>query len=105
MFSLINQFNSFLLNQLHCVQYYDSVDLISIWGFTLIEFQSLFHIPFNYLDSDVIPFPFYVEDVERRFQSYSDKHDWFGLDLTQNTRGRWCPNIPGGSKYSGFPAD
>ena len=58
---------------------------------------------FNYSESDVLPFTFHVEDGEICSQLCSDEHDWFILNLTQNTRGRRCPNIPGGSKYSGFP--
>ena len=50
-----------------------------------IEFYSLFCIPFNYLDSDVISFNLQVEYGERRSQVCSDEHDWFILDLTRNT--------------------
>ena len=68
-----------------------------------IKFHSIFHITFNCLNSDVLPFTFHVEDGERRSQLCSDEHAWFIPDLTQNTQGQWCPNIPGGSKYSVFP--
>ena len=63
----------------------------------------LFRIPFTYLDSNVLPFTFHVEDGEIRSRSCCDEYDRFSLDLTQNTQGRLFPNIPGGSKYSGFP--
>ena len=42
----------------------------------------------------------HLEDGERRFQLCSDENDWFIPDLTKNTRGWWCPNIPGGFNYS-----
>ena len=33
-----------------------------------IDFRSLFRIPFNYLDSDVLTLTFHMEDGERRSQ-------------------------------------
>ena len=79
------------------------IQLISMWIFKRIEIHSLYHIPFKYLDSNVFPFTFHVEDGERRSQSCYDEHDWFGTNLTRNIRGWLCPNITGGSKYSGLP--
>ena len=79
---------SFLFTRLHWVQSDDSNQLISRWIFKLIKFHSLLRIPFKYLASDVLPFTFYVEYGERHSQSCSDEHDWFGTDLTQNTRGQ-----------------
>ena len=64
------------------------------------EFHSLFRIPFKYLESDVLAFAFQLEDGERRSQSCSDEYYWFSSDLTRNTWGQWCPNIPGGLNYS-----
>ena len=84
------------------VQSYDSVQLISIWIMKWIEFHSLFRIPFNYLDSDVLPLTLIAEDGERCFQLCSNGHNWCIPDLAQNTRGWWCPNISDGSKYSIF---
>ena len=84
----MNQSNDFLLTQLYWVQSYESIQLISILRFKRIDFHSIFHIPFNYLDSNVIPFTFHLEDGERRSQSCSDEHDWFSPDLTQNNQGR-----------------
>ena len=55
--------------------------------------------PFNYLDSDVIPFTLNMEDGERRSQWCSDEHDWFSPDLVQNNWGQWYPNIYGGFNY------
>ena len=91
------------MNGLHWVQYYDSIKLIYIWRFKQTEFHYLFHIPFNYLDSDIIPFNFHLEDGERCFESCYDEHDWFIPDFTRNNRGRWCPNICSGFNYFGFP--
>ena len=99
----MTRFNWFLLTRLYWVQSYDSTQLISVWIFKRTAFHSLFRIPFNYLDSNVLSFTFHLEYGERRPQSCSDEHDWFSPDLTQNTRGRWCPNIPVGFNYSGFP--
>ena len=55
----------FLLTRLHWVQSYKSIQLISIWIIKWIEFHSLFHIPFIYLDSDIPPVTFHVEYGER----------------------------------------
>ena len=63
-----------------------------------IEFLYLFRIPFNYLDSGVLPFAFHVKYVERRHQLCSDEHEWFIPDLTWNTQVQWYPNIPDGFK-------
>ena len=46
------------------------------------------------------PLHLHLEGGERRFQLYSDEHDWFSPELTQNTRLRGCPNIYGGFNYS-----
>ena len=89
--------------QLHWVQYYDLIKFIPIWRIKRIEFHSLFHITFNYLDLDVPPFTFHVEYGERLSQPCSDEYDWFSPDLLQNNWGGWCTNITGGSKYYGFP--
>ena len=88
---------------LHWFQSYNSIQLIYICIIKRIEFHSLFCIPFNYLYSDVLPFTFQMEDVERRSQSCSDENDWFSPDLMRNTRGRLRSNIPSCSKYSRLP--
>ena len=54
------------MNRLHWFHSYNSIKLISIWIIKRIEFHYLFRIPFNYLDSNVLPFTFHVEDDERR---------------------------------------
>ena len=95
--------NYFLLTRLHWVQSYNLVQLISILRFKRIGFHSLFRINFNYLASDVLPFTFHLEDGEILSQLCSNEHDWFIPDLIQNTRGRWCPNIPGCYNYSVSP--
>ena len=50
--------------------------------------HSLFLIPLNYLDSNVIPFTFRVKDGERHPQLHSGEYYWLGPDLTRNTRRR-----------------
>ena len=87
MLSLITWSNLFLLIRLHWVQSYDSNQLIYIWRIKRIEFQSLFRITFNYIDSDVPTFTFHVEDDEIRSQSCPNEHDWFSPYLTKNTQG------------------
>ena len=52
-----------------------------------IESDSLFLIPLDYSDSDILPFTFHVEDGKRCHQSHSRKYDWLVPDLTKNTRG------------------
>ena len=99
----MTRYNWFLLTRIHWVQSYESIQLISIWIFKRAGFHSLLLIPFNYLDSGVLPFTFHLEDGERRSQSCSDEHDLFSPYLTWNTQGRWCPNIPGGFNYWVFP--
>ena len=54
----------------------------------------MFLITFNYLDSDVLPFSFRVEDGERRSQPYSREYDWLGPDLTLNTQGPYTLVLP-----------
>ena len=73
----MNRSNWFLLTRPHWVRFYESVQLISIWRFKQIEFNSLFRIPFNYLGSDVLPLTFHVEDGEIRSQSCSNEYYWF----------------------------
>ena len=53
-----------------------------------IEFHSVFRITFNYLDLNVLPFTFHMEDGERRPQLFSYEHDWFRPDLKKKSRGR-----------------
>ena len=78
----MTQYNYLLLALLHWVHSYDSIQLISIWIFKQTEFHSLFCVPFNYLESDALPFTFHLEDGERRSKSCSDEHHWFIPDLT-----------------------
>ena len=56
----MTQYSYVLLTQRHWVQFYDSIQLISIWIIKLNKFHSLFCIPFIYLDYDVLPFIFHV---------------------------------------------
>ena len=95
----MNQSNCFLIDLTSLGPYYDLIQLISIRIIKRIGFHSLLVISFNYLDSGVLPFTFNVEDVKRHSQSCSDGHYWFRPDLTLNTWGRLCPNIPGGFIY------
>ena len=88
------------MNRLIWVQSYNSTQLIFIRIIKQIEFHSIFRITFNYLDSNVIPFTFHVEDGERRSQSCYNEHNCFRPDLKRNTQGQWCPNITGGFNYS-----
>ena len=83
----MTQSHYFLLNQLHWVQSYNSIQSISISRFKQNEFHYLFRIPFNYLDYVFLPFTLHLEDGERPSQSCSDENDWFSPDLTQNTQG------------------
>ena len=84
----MTQPNYFLLTQLYWVQSYDLIQLISVCRFKRAGFHSLFRIIFNYLDSGVLPFTFYLEYGERRSQYCSDGHDWFSPDLTLNILGQ-----------------
>ena len=61
---------------------------MSMRVFKQISFNPLFRIPFNYLDSDVIPLNFHVEGDEIRTQSCSYEHDLFVPQLTRNNRGQ-----------------
>ena len=70
--SLMDWSNYFLLIIIHWVQAYDSTQLTSIRRIKVIEFQSLLRINFNYLDSDVIPFNFQMDDGKRLPQSCSE---------------------------------
>ena len=60
--------NYFLLNRIHWVQSYGLTQLISIWIFKRTVFHSIFRIPFNYLDSNVIPLISHLEDGKIRSQ-------------------------------------
>ena len=49
-----------------------------------IDYDSLFLIPLNYSDSDLLPFAFLMEDGERLSQSHSVGCAWLDPELTQN---------------------
>ena len=61
---------------------------------------SLFLIPLNYYDSDVIPFTFCVECGEIRSQSHSIEYGCLDPYIPRNTRGGLYPYIHGGFNYS-----